>query len=824
MLYSARMVRVEVVAPMDKVEGIIKKLGNYGIAHFIDVAKTKDYKYGEVTKEVKRLQRENFLLQLSNRINNLLRRLGEPPYPKPTVVKDPSKVLAEAEKEIEKLEAEYVKIENEMKLLSEEKASLERDIRQVFDEYRSLERFFSERRINVNIVLTVKITPEMLKIREILKEIYEQLGEVQKNLAFIDAAGKLTSTYEVIPNGKSELERIKVSIEDALKVNEEVKKNVPEALNETLKVEEILYEAKNIVEKKLEGWVKIDELKTLFNQLKAKLEDAERNFTSDVALLIGEDTSKVFEEIKNILRDAEKLSLGLAEIEDIIKRISSIASIFRDKFDVLNNTEKFILLHSLVKLVEEIRKEKIADVENLAEESRKLISVLPAKYLEIVKRALEVVAMERRVEELVKKPEELKEKISGLAKTADYLHIFNEIVDIELKIEELYKKFRQTERACVFEFWVDKPNVEKAINIIKNECPSAVVNIGGEEKGDKPPTLMKNPPIAKPWEKLVAAYGLPNYHEIDPTIITVITFPIIFGLMFGDIGHGLILLIGGLLIPKIWSKFNLKGEIWDYIYEGRNLIVMCGITAIIFGFLYGEFFGPTNYHYALHHPVPTWYSDLTGLPKALWFNPMENLMLFFKIAILVGVFHIPFGIILDIVSKLKAGEKREALAPASWLWFYFSFATLLILIMMPAYSITDVIFNPTLLTLFLIVPFIGMLFLHKLAVKDFFEAFSETVTKAIESLSNTFSYSRILALGLTHAIFSDIALLGTGNPILFWVVLLMVTIFMIIALEGIITFAHSLRLHWVEWFSKFYHGDGIPFEGFTIKRRFTTTG
>jgi vacuolar-type H+-ATPase subunit I/STV1 len=52
----------------------------------------------------------------------------------------------------------------------------------------------------------------------------------------------------------------------------------------------------------------------------------------------------------------------------------------------------------------------------------------------------------------------------------------------------------------------------------------------------------------------------------------------------------------------------------------------------------------------------------------------------------------------------------------------------------------------------------------------------------------------------------------------------MVTLFMIIALEGIITFAHSLRLHWVEWFSKFYKGDGTPFEGFMIRRKFTFAG
>ena len=72
---------------------------------------------------------------------------------------------------------------------------------------------------------------------------------------------------------------------------------------------------------------------------------------------------------------------------------------------------------------------------------------------------------------------------------------------------------------------------------------------------------------------------------------------------------------------------------------------------------------------------------------------------------------------------------------------------------------------------------------------------------------------------MAHAIFSDLALMGSGA--MFWAVFIIITLFLVIALEGILTFAHTLRLHWVEWFSKFYSGDGIPFEGFRIERRFT---
>jgi len=151
------------------------------------------------------------------------------------------------------------------------------------------------------------------------------------------------------------------------------------------------------------------------------------------------------------------------------------------------------------------------------------------------------------------------------------------------------------------------------------------------------------------------------------------------------------------------------------------------------------------------------------------------------------------------------------------LWFYWG---LCYLILTYGLRIGNAIMDPMALLPFLLVPFAGMIGLHKLS-GDFMTAFSETVTKAIESISNTASYGRILALGMAHALFSQIGLMGTGA--MFWPVLAMVTLFMIIALEGILTFAHTLRLHWIEWFSKFYRGDGIPFEGFSIERRFTST-
>ena len=824
MLRPVRMARVEVVAPIDKVDKIVRSIGNLGIVHFIDVAKTKEKKYKGVAEEVRRVERENLLLQLSSRINNLVKKLEKVPYPNPIPVEeDPDKVLKEVEERISSLEIECAKIENMMKELNEEKASLERDVRQLYEEHENTKRFLTENKVNLTTLTT--LSPKTLALKDHIRSLYDDLVDIQRNLAFIDTAGKMTSSHMPIPNDEAELKKLNENVEETLTLNQVVRRDIPEAAEEANRIEAILNEIKEVIGRKIEALEKIGDIKSRADQLRGKVNKIEEDLTSEAASLLGENFRSSLKEIFSLAESFKALSLGSPKVEELVGKTSSLIYEVRRGFDILENAERYLTLDSVRRLVEEIRGGDIESIKTVFEESRELLAKLPIRHLKTVERAFNILSMEHRIQELTKEPIKLKEKIATIAQKSDYIHAYNEIVEIELMIENLYKKFRQTGKTCVFEVWVKKEDVDKTVNTIKEACPAAIINVAREEEGDKPPTYMKNPKIAEPYEKLVAAYGLPNYHELDPTIITLITFPLIFGLMFGDMGHGLILLIGGLLIPKIWSKAKLQGEIWDAIYNGRNLIVLCGLTATVFGFLYGEFFGPTTIHYAAHHHgIPTWYSDLTGFEKAPWFSPMENLISFFKIALVIGIIHISFGLVLDVVNKLLAGEKREALAPISWLWFYGSLAYLFILIMSPEYGPADVVLNMRLLVMFIVAPFVGMLILHKIATGEFMEAFSESVTKAIESISNTFSYSRILALGVTHAIFSEIALLGAGNPIMFWFVLFMVTLFMIIALEGIITFAHSLRLHWVEWFSKFYKGDGTPFEGFMIRRKFTVAG
>ncbi|RLI29090.1 MAG: hypothetical protein DRO46_03130 [Candidatus Hecatellales archaeon] len=809
------MLRLEVIAPSSKVDQVIKSLGELGNLQFIDVARLKAEKYGGLAEKIEKTPREENLTQLFNRINNLFRKLGEIPYPEPLKVEgDVGELLKRIEDELVNLEMECAKLDNMVKIAAEERATLEREINQFRDEYENLRRILSE--LGVKPEKVEELPPEAAEVKENLKKIHQQMLEIQQVLVEADAAAKLSTPHAELPSSLEELEKLRGELRETLELSQRMRREISTAEDKFARMEAVLREVLEVVERKLEAAGKLKEAAGKASQLKAEIEKIKGSLTPQILSLTGRDFERLLEQAAQTLDKISKLTFTGEGFESQVKDFSSVLRGVSRGHEILDAADRFTLLSKVRSLVEEARKGSPDEVENLFKESRVLVEAVPAKYLSVLERALRLVHLEHRVKALAEKPEEIKRMLKELAVKVPQLHAYQELVEIELKLENLKKMFMQTGKTALFEACVPKGRAAEAEEAIKKSCPEALVNKGGEEKGDKPPTLLVNPKVAWCFEKLVSAFGIPNYHEIDPTVIMLITFPIIFGFMFGDMGHGLVLLVGGFLIKPLFDRFKIRGEMWDPLYQGRNLIILSGLTSTVIGFLYGEFFGPTNLAYAMHHGTPTWYTDLTGFTEPPWFSPLENPVKLLKISIVIGIAQILFGIVLDIVNKASTRSWRKILVPASWLWFYVSLSYLIL-----AYGlrIGEVLFQPNTLATFFIAPFIGLFVLHKLAGLSGMETFAEGVEKAIASISNTASYGRILALGMAHAIFSDLALMGSGA--LFWPIFIIITLFLVIGLEGILTFAHTLRLHWVEWFSKFYRGDGLPFEGFRIERRFT---
>jgi len=302
---------------------------------------------------------------------------------------------------------------------------------------------------------------------------------------------------------------------------------------------------------------------------------------------------------------------------------------------------------------------------------------------------------------------------------------------------------------------------------------------------ERVPVVIQNPQYFKPFENFTRLLPLPSYTSFDPTPFIGIFFPLFFGLILGDAGHGLLLLIVAGLLKRIAHKKQL-------FLDGLSILRVCSLYTIIFGLLYGEFFGDLGHR-------------LLGL-KPLFMDRRENVIPMLYFALAVGLAHILLGLTMGFVSALRRHTKKEALVKLLHLIFIFLLVSLLV---------TFIGFFPELLTRPLI---ISIIVLCPLLL---FSGGLLAPLELLKNVGNIISYARIMAIGLTSVFLANIAnqLSGiTGDIILGLIV------GVIIHLVGIIiavfsSSIHALRLHYVEFFNKFIELGGRKYQPFSAKQQ-----
>ncbi|MDH4214822.1 MAG: hypothetical protein OEV85_12970, partial [Candidatus Thorarchaeota archaeon] len=378
------------------------------------------------------------------------------------------------------------------------------------------------------------------------------------------------------------------------------------------------------------------------------------------------------------------------------------------------------------------------------------------------------------------------------------------------------------------------------------------------------PTCISNPSYMQPTEDVVKAFGVPSRHDLDPTKIMWLTFPIIFGLIFSDVGQGFLVILIGLAAFRAKKKGQSWGAILGYVQNGAEGLILMGVFAMIGGFLFGSFFGSETVIEPLWH---TFAHEIDGMK-----NPYRDAHML-KLSIEVGAVHLSLGILLNLYNKLKHKEYREAVTAASYLMLYLGFVNLLFGV---SYNSIGQWFNST-GNVYLWIPIAGigygtgnngvypalplspMIFsialfvipLLIMAITSFAGGMDSIVIlleNAIGMISHTVSYARIFALNTVHIILSSVfmqlpALIMIPFPALelFGVEIIphefivngqhipaslpllgaVIGTLIVGILEGLLGFMHTLRLHYVEWFSKFYHAGGIEFMPFRAKRLHT---
>lgn len=391
-----------------------------------------------------------------------------------------------------------------------------------------------------------------------------------------------------------------------------------------------------------------------------------------------------------------------------------------------------------------------------------------------------------------------------------------ELINAERMLEEAKGLCGRTESTFVIEGWLPSnriPDLQSALSRVSNgHC------VVQDWSGKNSPTMLRNPRGTVVFQRLTLGFGTPASSEIDPTVLWLVTYPLFFGLMFGDVGHGLLVVLissGLLLAKKRGTRFSEQsfaglGGLFNMILEGSGLLVLGGFAAMICGFLYGTVMGSEE-----------WFRELTGLDGPLWFDPFKEPIALLKVSIIIGIAHVSSGLILDIANKLKNREYGELIAgPGLWLWFYL---TLGYLILAHGFGLISYVLSNIPIVLVLLGLPSALMLAAKVRIEGPLEGVGHWMESMLASISHTISYIRIMAMKMIHDVFSLLFLgilfampIYVGLPIFAGL-----TLVMILILEAAFVFLQDLRLHWVEWFLKFYSGSGMAFKPFGIQRTYT---
>ena len=414
--------------------------------------------------------------------------------------------------------------------------------------------------------------------------------------------------------------------------------------------------------------------------------------------------------------------------------------------------------------------------------------------------------------EIAKIDEKLESEAAGFSTTLGMVARF---VSTESAVLNAQTNFLRTQSTVLITGWIpaqDTAALEDLVDELTQGHHILEVNDPANIFDEGIPVLLRHHRLLQPFSLMLTAYGLPQYNQLEPTLIVAISYLLMFGMMFGDVGHGIVLALAGLFTWRRSPSASTQSL--------AMLLLSAGAVSCIFGLVYGSYFG-------LH----SWKK------YALWQDPLEGdpvkLML---IAVSVGIVIINIGIILNIINRVKYGDVPGALLDkfgVAGLIFYGMVLTVII-----KYVRKDASAFSTNMILFLLLPVLAWIlegplaYLISLQKQPGMEsrhglgrAFAESVTEAFEALlaylANTISFVRLAAYAMSHAALlmameSLATQVGSATFVgktLYGLVLVLGNVIIII-IEGVIASIQALRLEYYEFFGKFHTGRGQPFSPF----------
>lgn len=568
---------------------------------------------------------------------------------------------------------------------------------------------------------------------------------------------------------------------------------------------EQLHLPKTFLQEKAQEPIKIEKYKGVMQKLEEKIKVIQKT---------KEDLSKEKEYMINIRRHLA----GFGEAEIQIEKLTQMEfiNVHFGKIHIDNYKRLFQNIENLPFIVKSVYQEgqvKWVFVFALSHQEERAERILSSLYFEEFKLPEHFIGtpksivknIDTRLEEIELLEEEQSLKLKKVAQENKNIlfDLYSKVVLLE-KVEALREESGETEKFFYLTGWMPA-SAQSILEEYLMKFPQLIIYKQDAESVQlkeemQVPTKLENPNWLKPFEGIVKMYGIPRYNEIDPTILISITFLLFYGLMFGDVGQGLILAVSGFLLYRFTS-----------IKEIGSVIIAAGGMSTIFGFLYGDFFG---------------YEDII---PSLWVHPMHRINFMLIFAVGLGIVMISISIAINIYKHFKQRDMmtiwfdRNGILGLAFYWL--SIFTVFYFV-----KTGQLWANIIVILLLLLTPLVLMFFKepleHYIKEKHFkaeegyyVHAFFEVYEILLGFFSNTLSFIRVSAFALNHvglmmAVFILAEMTKGKAGSLFTII---IGNLFVIGLEGLIVGIQALRLNYYELFSRFYDGDGQDYHPIKLR-------